>query len=495
MPPAVNPMFAKFDQALGKTTPTVAGAPQSTRAQEILALGQQTTPTDNVATETGKNYMANVDPAAQDVMGKGNIGAAADNFAKGNILGGIEKSTLGVGADAIQAIFAPLAAPLKTLLDHTAKANAANPSSNAGENVTSSPQADLARASIANWARAHPDISQTLSDALTVGTGVLGGEAGIMSKPVGEIASSVKNTVTEAASSAVGKAKAILPESMGGTPAAVNPEADLSKITDMISPKATASEAKVAQSEGRLVKGQEPGLFRSGTEDKVMPTDEQVRTGKTIQKYIPGATNMNESELTTGLSSTNSDIARQLQPEMEKVPVTPDTIKQINDEWTTLKAKQLEDAPANLEANVAKRQGIFEKFLLKSKSENFNDLWQTRIKYDSSIPSNVKNATDAAAPDIYQQHTEWIQNRAVLNTAIKNASQGLGTEAQDAFQEMSDMHNAQEALLSKAKIETKVKPSKVKQFAKEHPYITATGAGIAAHATGLDKAALGAIMH
>lgn len=41
-----NPMFAKFDAALGKTTPTATGAPVSTRADEIRALGQGSTTTD-----------------------------------------------------------------------------------------------------------------------------------------------------------------------------------------------------------------------------------------------------------------------------------------------------------------------------------------------------------------------------------------------------------------------------------------------------------------
>lgn len=41
--PTQNPMFAKFDTALGKATPTVAGAPPSNRADEIRALADSAT--------------------------------------------------------------------------------------------------------------------------------------------------------------------------------------------------------------------------------------------------------------------------------------------------------------------------------------------------------------------------------------------------------------------------------------------------------------------
>src|SRR4029078_2450208 len=44
------------------------------------------------------------------------------------------------------------------------------------------------------------------------------------------------------------------------------------KLTDTISPKATVKQAKLAQSQGRLIEGQEPSLFKAGTEDKILPS-------------------------------------------------------------------------------------------------------------------------------------------------------------------------------------------------------------------------------
>ncbi len=152
------------------------------------------TPTGgNVVTETGKNYAANLQPATKDLMGGGNIGAAVDDLSKGHIASGIEHATLGTASDAVQAIFAPLAAPIQTLLSHVASSNAANPSITGKE--IASPQAQQARQQLADWAKAHPDIARTLNDAFTVGTAAAG--SGALDTSLSDIAATTKNTLTK----------------------------------------------------------------------------------------------------------------------------------------------------------------------------------------------------------------------------------------------------------------------------------------------------------
>jgi hypothetical protein len=240
----------------------------------------------------------------------------------------------------------------------------------------------------------------------------------------------------------------------------------------MISPKPTASEAKLAMSQGRLVKGQEPTLFKAGTSDQVLTSDQQLKSTNTIKRLIPGAATMDEPTLYSALDSKITETAKKLQPEMTKTPIKPKTIKDINTKWTELKKNQLENADATDEANVLKQQKQFEARLQKSGSGNMNDLWNTAKEYDASIPDNVKKANSLSSESLQNKKTIWLQNRAILRDAINDSSNGLGKTSQQAFSDMRDMYDAQKGILSKAKVETKVQPSKIEQFVKDHPIVS-----------------------
>jgi hypothetical protein len=133
-----------------------------------------------------------------------------------------------------------------------------------------------------------------------------------------------------------------------------------------------------------------------------------------------------------------------------------------------VKAAQQEEPEFDAFAGSAKSQAKFESFLkplqwdITDAAGKFQtptpktlaDVWDARIGYDKSIPANVKNATEASAPQLQFQREMWMQNRAILNGAINDAASGLGQTSQDAFAKMSDMYTAQQNILSKAKINT-----------------------------------------
>lgn len=101
-----------------------------------------------------------------------------------------------------------------------------------------------------------------------------------------------------------------------------------------------------------------------------------------------------------------------------------------------------------------------------------NDLWETRISYDDSIPANVKNANSMSPESLQNKKANWLQNRAILNNAINDVQNGMGETSRKAFSDMSNMYDAKQNLLSKAKLEVEGKPSKVKQFIEKHPTAT-----------------------
>ena len=267
---------------------------------------------------------------------------------------------------------------------------------------------------------------------------------------VPKIASDVKNVV----SSKVGDIKT----NILGTP-----KNDLQTISDMISPKETVKQAKLAESQGRLIKGEKPTLLKGETPTRILPTDQNVKSTFTIKKYLPDAAKMDEPTLYTALDGKITEIATKLQPEMTKVPISQETIGKITDDWEALKKTQLESSDATNEPNVLKQQQQFESRLQKSEAGNMNDLWDTAKEYDASVPDNVKKANSLSSESLQNKKTIWLQNRAILRDAIKDTSTGMGKTASQAFSDMQDMYEAQNGLLSKAEVPTTLAPSKLNQ--------------------------------
>ncbi len=237
---------------------------------------------------------------------------------------------------------------------------------------------------------------------------------------------------------------------------------ETSKLTEMISPKATT---KLAQTQGRLVPGKEPTLFKAGTEDKILPSKKTLSASETITKNIPNASKMKPTELYSAVDKNITDTATKLRPQMEATPIKPETVDKINNDWEALKKTQMADAPATEEANVAKRQAKFEALLRKSGSGTHADLWDTAIAYDNSVPDAVKKANSLSSESLQLQKEEWLDNRKILSDA-------MGKSNIPEFKQMSDMYEAKNGLLSKAKVNDAAM-SKVNQFLKDNPKVAA----------------------
>jgi hypothetical protein len=247
---------------------------------------------------------------------------------------------------------------------------------------------------------------------------------------------------------------------------------NLEKVTELISPNATAKEAKLALSEGRFVEGKPGGILKSGTPDKILPSEKTVSASQTIINKIPGAAKMSPAELFKAVDGNIIKTAEELKPVMKATPIKPETIQKINTDWEAVKQAQIAEAPATEELNVLKRQAKFEATLKKSGNASQNDLWETRIAYDNSIPDNVKRANILSPESLQIQKEEWLQNRAVLNDAMNDLANGMGETSRKAFKEMADLYNAKTGLLSKTKINA-AELSKLRALIKQHPKMAA----------------------
>lgn len=505
-----NPMFAKFDSVLGMKTPTTSGAPVSTWADSLRALGKApekppaATDTANGSlasriSATGNDMgqklgqgmseeeMAGVDQAKQGIKegaegyqagveqanNAKTLGEAAMGEVKatGSLLHSAAQSVIGAG----RAIFAPITSAVKVAIDKVSDNPEIQKLANTPAIRAWLDSADQSAATMEKLAEEHPTLAKVIGDVVGVGALALGGEG------EAAVGSDLKSVTKGIGSDVVSGTKALAKKipsvdysgigaEKGGLGEALTPKpdvaGDLQKISEKIMPKPTVREAKLATEQGRLFKGKAPGLFTEGGPDKVAMTEQQAASGRTVYRLIPDAAKMSDPDLVFSINEKVGQISRDLKPEMQKVPVSKTTVGNITKEWESVKAAQKEDAYIPSDVNVKKLQADFEKRLQNSKSGSMNDLWETRQAYDDSVPDSVKNANQMSSESLQAKKDIWLQNRRVLTNAINDTESGLGDTSKNAFKDMRDLYEAKNGILSKAKIETTGALSKIQQFGK-----------------------------
>lgn len=487
-----------LNAATGLNVSSDGKPPITSRADEVMNLVQQpvqpTPTTPSLSSKIGSSIVSGAKEAVGSVVntvkqlpGKlvEDVKGAASDIQKGgvgNVTKGLVKGALRPAGDVASAIFSPVTSVIGATMDKTGAQGALE--AFAKHLVDSSGIAD--NPSFQKFAVEHPNAEEDLNRAISL---TLASQA---SKGKLEGVKNDLSVVKAGAEKIMGKAGEIVPkitEKVSGKMAAraagkvADVEAgNLSKIQETISPKPTVKEARIAQSEGRLIKGQEPTFFKSGTPDEVLPSEKTIRAAKTIQKNIPDAHNMDDAQLHTALDSKTSEIAKTLKPEMQKVPIDKKVTGSAFDSWQSVKKTQAGEAEfIDNAAGNKKLQTQFEERLNSLKwdiqdkgtgkmkaptPKTLDDVWQARKEYDASVPDNVKTANAQSDAKLQFRKQMWLQNRAILNSIINDSESGLGETSRQAFSDMHDMYNAKEGIQSKAKIETKEKPSGLSKFGK-----------------------------
>lgn len=323
-----------------------------------------------------------------------------------------------------------------------------------------------------------PNIGQAVESALkTLGAG-------------GEIAGNILGAegVATGAQNIISKGKKAFTEIPGeiktaikGTPEGMATEAagsDLTKINEMISPKPTIKQAKLAMTEGRLQEPTKGGIIKEGQPGRISPSDQNVKSSFTIKKYVPDAAKMEPTELYKTLETKVGDISKKLKPEMQKVKIKPETFDKMSSDWKAAKASQVDDAYMPADVNLQKLHSDFETRIKNIRDGSIDDIWEARKAYDGSVPSNVKEATELSSESLQAKKDIWLENRRIFSDAINDAENGLGQTSRSAFSDMRDMYEAQNGLLSKAKVVKERGPSfvqTVKKTLQEHPVESAVG--------------------
>lgn len=455
----------------------------------------------NITGDIAKNYTNTIKEAVPNFV-TGNMGKIVNDLGKvdpgKNFVVQVGENALQATVDTLGVIFAPFGAVAKAVTDRVSNAIEQNPA------IVNSPAmghiADFVNqvsTPIQKVLQAHPEAATNVGNALNIIITALSGEAGkgitgssgldsslgtvqgvvdAVGSKANDVVQGIADTKTNISNN-IGNAVDNVKQNIGGvvnkvtgarTPVLPGSPEELSKISDAISPKSTVKETKIAMEQGRVVQGEKPTLFKSSTPDTLAPSNKVMANAKIIQKKIPGFSDMTPQEQFNALKANGTKVAQDLQPEMQKVPVDSQTTVKANTDWETLKKQQLSDAPKTEEANVIKEQTKFEAVVNKiAQGKNkmtLDDVWQQAKDYDASVKDSVKNATSQSSETLQDQKTRWLENRRILKDVINNTATGLGDTSKSAFQEMSAMFDAQDNLLSKAKLNTTIEPSTVKKI-------------------------------
>jgi len=329
--------------------------------------------------------------------------------------------------------------------------------------------------------RTTGNTSMALVDILTLGTGSK------LLKPIGRGVEAgftrTGQTIQKATDSTTGLIKQTVKKTGDVIPTKKKPS-----IAERISPEVTRKEGRKIIKEGRAEKGKESFLFGKRP-DKVIPTQTVSESAKLIEKQIPGASVMDDFQLTNAIDNLTTSKATALRAVFKEVPVTPKEIKQIRKEWDILKKQQLKNPDYAAELTTVKStQRKFDDVVEKIKQavkdtggkfrkKNLDDIWEVRKQYDDSVSPNVKNASYLSTPSQQTQKELWLENRRILNELLEQMSKGLDEESATAFREMQLLYEARNNLINKTRIDVKGKEGLINKKNVGRAAIGGTAAG------------------
>lgn len=456
-----------------------AGRPPLQKQNSTTQPMQSTNPIVETAQNLGGQYNDAINKIESSVeQGAAGLQKAAQDpdpiTGIGDSIKALGETGLGTDAGAVQAIFAPISAPIQTLIQHLSAASdaqKANGTPGITDNILNSPQADAARKAISDWSSAHPELARTLGDAFTVGTAALGSgeEKDILNQSVSDVAKGAFDT----AKKAVSNVKDMVVES---------PEAQAAKASqtaiDAVNPDLTGKKLVGAYKE--IVTGKRTSI-PSGvlSEGGLSPNTQAISLGQRLSD-IPFTKDpvKNLNLLAKDLTSTETKIDNlfKTDPEVQFNADKPtlltklDSLKtQIPREFSAIKDSK----------NVFNNVIDFAKETIVKAEDTPQGLRTARTAFDNQAKLEYPNAFKDGAVDVKTPAGRAIKlGRDTINTHLYDTAP-KGTEIKQLIGREADIYRATDNIAPKA---TELHGlSKVQQFAKAHPILTKVVAGTTAY--------------
>lgn len=314
--------------------------------------------------------------------------------------------------------------------------------------------------------------------ASDIGLGVTGDVLGASSKMLGKAA---KNA-PEMAQAAKGKLGAIkLPGRKTAEAAA----------TDLLSPEITRKNLRLAAEKGLAVEGKN-GLF-SGAKDmiKLSPRMEQAKT--TLLQHFPDLQKMSSFTIPVKIQQKIGEIASPLRETFRQIKVPLKTKEMLEKSWASVKSKQLQSF--NASKWLKEIHNTFEKDYInkvtksvkdasgKFRQKNAEDIWNMATDYDKRYRKLIEAVEKGNSdPKILAQFEAYMDTRSIFRKTMDELSRNMeDVNAKQAFKEMSDLYEAQSAILKNIKPTNKSGESVVGKTTKnilKNVVVPAVGGGV-----------------
>lgn len=485
--------------------PAPIAAPAPTIAQKV----------GSAIKETASNYEKEVAPAAADVMGEGNIGDAASKLSQlsdtgapistdegknqAHLTGGaIEDATLGTASDAVRALFAPITAPIHTLIAHSVAQNSGK--TVAGEEGNDSPQAVAAREAIANWAKTHPQIAKTVGDAINVGGSTVG--SGALDASVGDLATSAKGAIENGVKKGTDTLAAAKDAALGtpeqqatakATADAAAASANKEGVTSLLKqdPETMTSKMKKdAVDEGRQI---QTDTKLGGNEVDYLPTKEVKRAGEVMSDPTqvpdpikPGdKTNVVVSKVQNAIKVKGADAEKFLEDNPVKL-----TNKEDLDMFTTMRDSASEVSDKTQMGAYDGQLELFQKQLQKQVAQNGGgyttaNYYKALKGYEDNVASQFKGGKEMLV-DPTGVGSAKVRAAADIRTTIRDMIGAKHPEFQPQMYDLASLYEAKDNAIfnaskttSKSILDKYPKATKVAKIG-----IELTGLGLLGRAAG-----------
>lgn len=229
-------------------------------------------------------------------------------------------------------------------------------------------------------------------------------------------------------------------------------------LDDVLSPKLTRKQKSLAINEGRVTQGKS-NIITGKKADVIAPSESTLATSQTVKKLIPDADSLDQFQLVGKMQGKVKNLADDLKPKLQEVKVPKKNIKGLSSEVDELFKSQTNDPDFAGFKGAKTAQNQFKAItdsLSKKKTLTLDDIWEARVRYDKLIKESVKNADDFSGnPQTLLQRDMWLDNRSLLNKYLKNSETLLGQEVKGSFNDMSNLYNGINNIVTKANIDIK----------------------------------------
>ncbi len=444
-PTTPNPMFAKFDQALGKTTPTTMTPPVTSRAEQIRALGKTSTPAlkepgylERVGgdyAEAGKKITEGIQKGAEDYNA---------NVAKGNVFGAagsLLRSGLRTAGNVAGAAFAPLTEALKPVMQPVI------------DKLASSETTKHLVQPVIDLANKHPEVAKDIGnilDLVTLGAGKA------VEKPVLDVAKDVAKGSKETIENAARKTSEMLDKKIA--------ERSANKTLDAVSATEdtmTKTERKQAIDEGRQSMGKLGKV-------QYAPSETEARAGKILEGKLSNNAVKNVPIIKNEIAVRGAEAEKYL----AKNPVKISAQEQADMFSSARKTAEKDMTESELGA-YDEQMKLFLKQLPGRGGYNTENFYKGLKDYEANVADHLPRSGEALRDPTGIANAK-IRAASDIRKVVRDAIGARHPEFKDKMFDLASLYDAKGNIITKA---ANIKGNSLVRFAKKHPVITTIGVG------------------